>query len=143
MTVREDVRLDLLKEQEGIIHAQLHEYYTNCAKINAPDMMYDESGATSFVVVAFNRVQSADLLPEDAEEIDKLAAVACATNMVAPDVTANEQGSVGPDETIPVGVHAAAASILLSSIQNGAVVACMKQAQGLVLGYHHTKKKLN
>ena len=143
METNEQERLDRLREQEKIIHTQLHEYYINCRKINGPDMMYDEAGATSFVIIAFNRVVSDDLLPKDAEPMDRLAAVACATNMVSPDVTANERGSVGPDETISVGVHAAAASILLASIQGGAVVACMKQAQSMVLQHRAATQKLN
>ncbi|RKZ87836.1 MAG: hypothetical protein DRQ39_03490 [Gammaproteobacteria bacterium] len=138
--MNEEERLSQLRALEIGIHAKLHEYHVACRKVNGPDMMYDERGASSFVVVAFNRIVSPGLLPEDADANDVEAAVACATGMISPDVSPNEHGAIGPDETIAVGVHATAGSMLLSSIQQGAAVECMKTAQSYVLKHLADKR---
>lgn len=136
----EDERLEALLKLEVDLHATLHQYFVDNRKINGSSTVYDEAGPSSFVVVAFNHIVSEEILPADADEQDKCVAVACVTNMISPDVVAGPNSTIGPDQTLPVGIHAASAAILLSAVQNGAVTEAMKRAQSEVITY---KRKLS
>jgi hypothetical protein len=112
--------------------AQLHHYYKEVAKIKGEAMMYDPQGNTAFITIAFNHPVNPDLLPDDASSSDLSVALASASSAIMPDIHANEHGIIGAAETVPHGVQAVAAAMLLSSLQ-GAMVQVMSAAQQLVL----------
>jgi hypothetical protein len=120
---------------EEAVQAQLHHYFIEVQKIRGMEnMMYDPTGRTAFVVVAFNNVQDHDMLPEEAPEDDKKVAISSSSACIMPEVQPNmETQTIGPHETIKHGVQAVAAAMLLSSLQRGAVQETMAMAQSVVL----------
>ena len=111
---------------------QLHHYYSEVQKMRGDDMMYDPTGNVAFVTIAFCRPNDVSLLPEDATPSDRKVALGSASSAIMPEIHGNEDGVIGPPETIPHGVQAVAAAMLLSSLQ-GAMVQIMAASQSMVL----------
>ena len=130
MTPEQKARQDVL---DHTLHGQLHYYYIEVAKLKQSEhMMYDPQGNTAFITIAFNRPVNPDLLPDDASSSDLSVALASASSAIMPDVEGDEHGVIGAAETVPHGVQAVAAAMLLASLQ-GAMVDIMSAAQRLVL----------
>ena len=125
-------------ELEKSLFAALQHYYTEVRKVDAEAKMYDPTGAQGFVVVAFNNVKDeALLLPEDSEiELtaqDRAVAISSSSIAVMPYVQPNDEGTIGPQETIKHGVQAVATAMLLSNLQANAIFQTMKMAQQVII----------
>ena len=132
MTELNDADTAWMQVLDESLHAQLHHHYTEMQKMK-PEMVYDSTGPSCFVVIAFNHPLE---VPDDMSFIDsddKLVAIASASSAIMPEVKPDETGVIGPHETIKHGVQAVAAAMLLSSLQNGAILETMKMAQGVIL----------
>ena len=115
------------------LHAQLHHHYVEQQKMKPDEMVWDRDGPSCFVVIGFNHPLDVPVDMSDLTESDKAVAIASASSAIMPAVTPDEFGVIGPHETIKHGVQAVAAAMLLSSLQNGAILDTMKMSQGVML----------
>ena len=125
------VELQILDET---LFTQLHHYFTQVQKMRSVDMMYDAGGKSAFVIIGFNHPTDPKVLGDDATANDKAVAIGSVAIACMPEVQAHpETQTIGPHETICHGVQAVAASMLLSSMQKGAVYECMGMAQKVIM----------
>ncbi len=130
-TDEQRVSLHLLDET---LHAQLHHYFSEVNKLRGPDVMYDPTGKSAFVVVGFNHPLDSAILGDKATDDDKAVAIGSVAIACMPEVKPHpENQTIGPHETIPHGVQAVAATMLLSAMQKGAAYECMGMAQSVIL----------
>lgn len=136
-------KLERIKELEAELHEQLHAHYVEVQKVHGDSaMMYDKGGESAFIVIGFNHPVNPALLPEDVDSNDKLAAIGAVSSLIAPYVTPDANGVIGVTEALPHGIQAVAASALLGSIQQGALMDTMGNAQQLVIKNTHNKRSL-
>ncbi|RLC12027.1 MAG: hypothetical protein DRI24_17930 [Deltaproteobacteria bacterium] len=130
-----------LDKLDKAMHATLEHYFAATKALKSKAMEgYDPGGKTAFVLVAFNHPNESGieerLGPEEAAKFtaeDRAVAVSASTTVLMPEVIPNaETGTIGPPETMRHGVQAAAAAMLLSSLQNGAVYECCTMAQSAI-----------